>query len=108
MRRSLFALLLALPLSAAAQPSDGAEVWHRHCVTCHGDDGRGQTEQGRKLFVPDLTRKDWQSSRSDEQIRSAIREGSESGMPEFKDKLAKKELDALVRFVRHLGPQPGR
>ncbi len=29
-------------------------------------------------------------------------------MPEFKDKLDKKELDALVRFVRHFATQQGR
>ncbi len=101
MRRFAFALLFATPIGAVAQPSNGAEVWRHRCAMCHGEDGRGQTEQGQRSSIPDLTDPAWQSQRTDERIRAAILLGGKQ-MPGFKDKLAKEDLEALVQFIRGL------
>lgn len=101
MRRFAMALLLVAPLAARAQPSNGAEIWRRRCAMCHGEDGRGQTQQGQRSSIPDLTNPAWQALRTDERIRAAILLGGKQ-MPGFKDRLAKEDLDALVGFIRGL------
>lgn len=111
MRRPLLTLLLAAPLLAAAPPPDGPGLWRAHCAKCHGDDGRSQTETGRRYAATDLTRPLWQASRDDSAIRTAILLGTDGGMPGFGAKLTSAEVDALVKVVRGFkaaAPPPGR
>lgn len=46
----------------------------------------------------------WQASRSDEEIRLAIRDGR-GAMPPFHDVLKPAELDALAQHVRTFGTE---
>ena len=79
------------------------------CVNCHGEDGRGDTEKGRKLEAPDFTSAKWSEETSDKEIRETIRNGTKDKkgkvrMPGYRTKLTAgqiKELSAYVRsFVR--------
>jgi mono/diheme cytochrome c family protein len=101
------AMLSAVAFAAGAESSSGAELWRRRCAMCHGDDGRGHTQVAERTPMPDLTSAGWQSSHSDEQIRAAIRLGGRDPMPAFKDRLTSEDLDALIRFIRALGPGLG-
>src|SRR5215471_10736233 len=51
----------------------GQDIWRARCAMCHGvaGDGRGNPSYGAR----NVTAGDWQDSRSDDDIRSAIREG---------------------------------
>ena len=71
-----------------------------HCARCHDSDGRG--ESGRELIqsIPDFTNQAWQSSRSDPQLRRAIREGKGKMMPAMGDKLGADDLVRLATLVR--------
>lgn len=106
MRALAFALLLACPLSTAAQPSAGAELWRRRCAMCHGEDGRGRTQVAERVPIPDFASPEWQRSHSDDRIRASIVLGGKDPMPAFKDRLSAGDLDALIQLIRSLG-NPG-
>lgn len=77
------------------------------CASCHGPTGRGDGE-GRPPVAPiaDFTTDDFQSSRSDDDIARAIRDGRGGFMPSFGDRLNSAGVQALVRHVRRLGSAP--
>lgn len=98
------ALLLA---GAAAVHAEGArsENFQTHCVVCHGDDGRGQTEEGRKKKARDLTNAKWQDTIDDARIVRSITKGHDQ-MPAFGKKLTEPEIKALAAEVRSLAKKP--
>jgi cytochrome c6 len=101
-------MLLLLPVllvgAVAQQPADAN--WSKHCTTCHGTDGKGNTTMGKKLSIKDLTDPAFQASFTDEAAGKAIREGIKS--PEGKTKmkpisgLSDEEITQLVALVRRL------
>src|SRR5436305_3118158 len=101
---------LILPAASRAEVDKKTErLWKAKCASCHGADGKGQTEQGQKMGISDLTDAKWQQSQNDAQIKKAITEGvnkEEGGkkkeMEPFKDKLSPEQIDALVAYVRTL------
>src|SRR5262249_25306369 len=107
--RSLRFLLLASSICAAsawAEVDKKAERnWKAKCASCHGADGKGQTDQGKKLKLEDLSTAEFQKSKTDAQIKDAITNGIKKGdaeMEGFKDKLDAPSIDALVAYVRTL------
>jgi len=66
-------------------------------MPCHGERGRGDGPQGPMLRAPDLTRADWQSRVTDEDIVQTIRNGR-NNMPKFD--LPPAALDGLVKRIR--------
>ena len=87
--------------------ADVKENWTKHCASCHGKDGKGQTKAGKMADVKDLTDATYQASFTDDQMIQQMREGmkDKSGkerMKPFRDKLSDEELKALVAFVRAL------
>ena len=96
------AAALVLPLMVRAEADKKAEkLWKSKCATCHGADGKAQTEQGKKLGVLDYTDPAWQKAHSDEEIRKGISEGVK-GMEGYREKLSAEQIDSLVVFVRGL------
>jgi cytochrome c553 len=101
-------VLLAAPLAATADPAT-ERVWKAKCASCHGADGKGQTEQGKKMSVADLSTSDWQSSFTDDKLKAAINDGvkrDKNGvkqeMEAYKSKLRPDQVDALVAHIRTL------
>src|SRR4051812_17183601 len=75
------------------------------CASCHGADGKGQTDQGKKMQVEDMSSAAWQKEKTDAQIKKAIEDGAKKGdavMEGYKDKLDQPSIDALVAYVRTL------
>lgn len=81
------------------QTASTKDIYARNCARCHGLDGRGQTEQGKKYDVPDLVKEAKDSSRT--KIGKIITNGK-SDMPAFGKKLSKKQISALATYVRKL------
>lgn len=106
--RSILVLLTLVALPAFADDAADkkvARLWKAKCSACHGADGRGQTESGRKLKVPDFTTAEWQKKTTDEHIRERVTNGFKEGereMPSFKAELSPEHLDAVVALVRKL------
>jgi mono/diheme cytochrome c family protein len=112
---SLAALALSLAFQQAptAPPDriapgvqDPKEVFTKaKCVTCHGEDGRGDTEKGRKLKVPDFTNAKWSEETTDKEIRETIRNGTKDKkgnvrMPGYRTKLTPGQIKELGDYVR--------
>jgi mono/diheme cytochrome c family protein len=106
--RSLKLLLLALICAASARAEVDKKAernWKGKCASCHGADGKGQTDQGKKMQIEDMTAASWQKGKTDAQIKKAIEDGAKKGdavMEGYKDKLDPASIDGLVKYVRTL------
>jgi mono/diheme cytochrome c family protein len=108
MRRILIAAFLFAPLVASADPAT-ERLWKAKCGSCHGADGKGQTEQGKKLAISDMTTAAWQSGITDDKIKAAINDGvkrEKNGVKQemdgYKAKLQPAQVDALTAHIRTL------
>ena len=87
-------------LAASAGGNDpGAGTFAANCVTCHAQNGSGDTTVGKSVKIPDL-RSSAIQSQSDAQLAEIIVHGK-GVMPPF-GSLSKDEIDALVIHVREL------
>ena len=97
------------PRAASAEPdAKTVRLWKAKCASCHGVDGKGKTETGEKLGIPDMTTAAWQKKVTDAQAKTAIldglkRPGKTEGMDPYRDKLEPEQVDALVGYVHSLG-----
>jgi len=100
----LCAALLGAALSAHA--ADTKTSWLTNCSECHGKDGRGRTEQGKKLNITDLTNPQVQASFSDEQafrvIKNGLKDDRGNVMHPTYYRMTDDEIHALVQHVRSL------
>jgi mono/diheme cytochrome c family protein len=110
--RSVLMTSLFLGCAAVAMGAAGdVTVFENNCASCHGNDGRARTPQGRKMKAKDLS----ESRLTDADIERQIREGSRiktgvSVMPPFGRDLTDAEIQAAVRVVksfRHAAPGTG-
>ena len=107
-KRTLVSLSAALAFAAAPalRAADSrSENWQTHCSVCHGDNGKGQTEEGRKKKARDLTNAKWQDTIDDARIVKSITKGHDE-MPAFGKKLTEPEIKALAAEVRSLVKKP--
>ena len=77
-----------------------------HCASCHGNDGRGGTTLGQRLYprAPDMTLGETQSL-SDGELFAIIENGVRlTGMPAWGDPGPDDDTETweLVHFIRHL------
>ncbi|MBI3183946.1 MAG: cytochrome c [Myxococcales bacterium] len=109
-----FAGVLFAGGAAHAQPKDKKldRLWKAKCSSCHGMDGKGDTEKGKKMAIEDMTSPEFQKKYTDEQMKKAIlegvkevRDGVKKEMDPLKDELKPDQVDALVGYVRSLGAQ---
>ena len=95
--------LAVFALPAAARADVGQRKFNAKCASCHGKDGKGQTEMGQKYKVSDLGSRDVQAKLTDEAMLKQITDGNEAKkMPAFKDKLSEDEIKAVAAYVRTL------
>ena len=101
--------MLGAPAARAEVDKKSEKLWKAKCASCHGVDGKGKTEQGLKVDLPDISVPGWQTKNADAQIRQKITEGSikEKGavkleMDPYKDKLQPEQVDGLIAFIRTL------
>ena len=102
----LAAMFVPLTLAGPLMAADVTENWTKHCVSCHGKDGKGQTKAGRMAGVKDQTDAQYQAGLKDDKIFTSIKEGLKDGAKEkmkpFKEKLTDDEIKALIAQVRSL------
>jgi mono/diheme cytochrome c family protein len=106
----LLALALCTGVAACARPAPAAErtevdakaLFAQACAKCHASDGTGGLPTVASGPRPiNLTAAEWQHSRSDLEVVTAIREGR-GAMPPFADVLTTEQIDALRSYVRSL------
>ena len=98
---------LANPQPSTAESLRRAmEHFADHCASCHGNDGKGQTEIGRNLYprAPDMTGSETQQL-SDGELFFIIKNGVRfTGMPAWGSDSPEDDRASwqLVHFIRHL------
>lgn len=93
--RSLSGLSTAPGFDAAA----GKKIFAENCVSCHGDDGRGNQEVG----APNLTDKIWLYGSDEATIIETITNGRAGVMPAWSGRLDPVTIKALTVYVHSLG-----
>jgi glucose/arabinose dehydrogenase/mono/diheme cytochrome c family protein len=95
-------------------PAAAKDLFLENCARCHGHDGSGGGPDAQSLpVVPtNFSRKEFQSSRSDKQIRDVIDKGGYAlglspAMPPWGAVLRDHEIGFLVRYIREIGSVPG-
>ena len=78
-----------------------AELYVKHCASCHGRDGRSKTLKAKSNHARNLTDAEWQDRVSEERIFNSIMNGK-GKMPSYQKKLSEQEIDRLVAYVRGL------
>ncbi len=98
------AIVLAGGVTGRLAAADVAENWGKHCISCHGKDGKGETKAGKKAGTKNLTDAAYQGGLTDEKMFAAVKEGLKDGgkekMKPFAEKLSDDEIKALVAHVR--------
>jgi cytochrome c6 len=82
-------------------------AWKAKCSSCHGEDGKGATEQGKKMGVRDMTSADFKETdaKMKDTITNGVKQtknGKAQEMEPYKDKLKPEEIDNLVAYVKSL------
>lgn len=100
---------LALWASSASADEKVARMWKSKCGSCHGVDGKGQTKQGEKMGIADLTTAAWQKEFTDDKIKdnlakgiSRVKNGKQQDMDPFAKELEPAQIDDLIKHIRSL------
>ena len=92
-------LVSNLAFQAAPPAADGATIFKKNCVMCHGVDGKGFPV----LKTPNFTDPKWQSAAKDSELREVVKIGKKgTAMPAFGGQLRDEEISALVVYIRSL------
>ncbi len=105
-------LILAAWLAPGIALADGNpqidRLWRAKCASCHGADGKAQTEQGKKMAIKDMSSAEWQKL-DDAKIKAAINDGLKRDtagvhqeMDAYRSKLRPEQIDGLVALIRGL------
>ncbi len=98
---TLKVLVVLLCASTIALAENAGEMtFKKNCVMCHGADGTGKTNMGKKVGAADLSSNDIQSL-SDEAIAQTVKNGK-GKMPSFEKTLSAEEITQVVQYVRTL------
>src|SRR5262249_51004525 len=82
--------------------ASGRTLFNQHCASCHGEDGRAQTQMATSMKVkPANLTGSAVHGRMPGEIYSVITNGIKtSGMPAFKDKMSEQERWQTVLYAR--------
>jgi cytochrome c6 len=108
---SLVSLLFALAVPAvafAAPDAKAVRMFKAKCATCHGGDGKGQTDKGKQLGTGDMTSLEWQTKLADARLDEVlgggkVKDGKGKEVEHFSAKLTDAEKAGLKDVVRSFG-----
>ena len=105
----------ALSATNAEHVKRGRSLFMKHCVTCHGNEGRGDGPSARlharrSGYAPrDLSREDLQQSLTDGEMfwkmTNGWRPGGKTVMPGLGDEVSEEDRWRIVLYVRSLAPK---
>ena len=81
------------------QLASGREIFAANCVSCHGENAKGD----RELGAPDLTDEHWIYGGDPQSVYSTVYGGRQGHMPNWGDRLAPVDLKILTLYVSSLG-----
>jgi mono/diheme cytochrome c family protein len=100
-------VVLLLPLSfaeAAGDPTPGKAVYERHCMACHGPEGKGDGPAGKMLKPPAA---DFTSAASKKKSEVDFKNVVENGKPgtamgAWKSQLSQTQIGDVLAYVKAL------
>lgn len=96
-------------MPALLQGPEGKQLFAKHCVSCHGSEGRGDGTAGRgmKPPPPDIASADFLTTITDDSIATVIRNGR-GGMKPLGKVLTRPQIRLVIAYLRELGQQRGK
>ena len=91
--------LSGLEAPPGADIAAGGKVFAANCVTCHGENAKGN----RELGAPNLTDPVWAYGSSQEAVVQTITFARNSSMPAWGERLDPTTIKALTLYVHSLG-----
>ncbi len=100
-----------LPAQSKLKLDTGKEIYRAGCVSCHGADGKGQSQNltgfERPATFPDFSDCSTTTPEPDVQWRAIVTNGGPARvfseiMPSFKDMLTAEQIDKVVDYLRTL------
>ncbi|MBV6489063.1 MAG: cytochrome-c oxidase, cbb3-type subunit III [Pseudorhodoplanes sp.] len=91
--------LARLQVPANTDLAKGQKLFAENCVSCHGDNGKGN----RELGAPDLTDQIWLYGSSKDTIIEGLMNGRGAVMPAWNQRLDDTTIKALTVYVHTLG-----
>ena len=103
--RNAFLLVACVALATGScLAADVQANWDKHCLKCHGKDGKGDTKMGKQSGVKDYTDAKVQAEMKDDKAVKVIKEGivekGKKKMDPYGDKLKDDEIKALIAHIR--------
>ena len=99
-------LLLPQPrvVEASGDPAKGKAIYEKHCMVCHGAEGKGDGPTGRLLKPPAA---DFTSAMSKKKSEADLLQTAENGKPgtamvPWKTQLSQPELNDVIGYVMTL------
>ncbi len=103
---SLAAFALLHSATAPAETDKKTErLWKAQCASCHGPEGKADTEKGQKMKVQDMTTAQYQAKKDDEFKKAIVdgvqteKDGVKQEMDAYKD-LTPEQVNALIAYIR--------
>ena len=110
MKVNRFILATTVFLATGTTPALAADLkanWEKHCLKCHGADGKGNTKMGKQSGVKDYTDPKVQGEMKDENAIKIIKEGivekGKKKMDPYGDKLNDDQIKELIAHMRSFG-----
>lgn len=105
-----FVTLLGLATVWVWAADDGAAVYSKQCVKCHGERGKGDGPTAKMLknqSMGDLSSKTGMAKYSDQDLNKMLSEGGQAVgkskvMPAYKGKLSEGEIKAVIAHIKTL------
>ena len=85
----------------------GLKIYTRQCITCHGKDGKGRTDQVADMPIKpvDFTLGKFKFGNTDGELFTVIKHGTKGGMLPFAATLKDQQIWHLVNYIRSQGPK---
>ena len=107
---ALVGLSILSPSIASAEVDKKTErLFRAKCASCHGPDGKADTDQGKEMGIGDMSSAKWQKEFTDAKIKDTVanglkreKNGKQQEMKPLKDALSPEQIDAVVAYVRTL------
>jgi mono/diheme cytochrome c family protein len=87
--------------------ASGRRIFYRMCVTCHGMDGKGNTEMVKSLKAKpsDFTVGKFKYGQSDGELFTLIQSGTPNGMTPYSNVLKERQIWQVIHYIRSLDPK---
>lgn len=104
----LGAAALVASTAHAEEPTDGAAIYQRNCLACHGTAGAGDGPAARALRPPPTafnTAEFWKGT-TDAKVQASIKTGRPGTSMMAFNSLSPEQLASLVTYMRTFAPTP--